>query len=336
MEARDPIGSVGEFALLQQLLPRLPQSDAVVVGPGDDAAVLDLPDRRVVATVDVLVDGVHLRRDWFDGADVGYKAAAVNMSDVAAMGARPLALLVGLVAPADLEVSWLTAFTDGLRDCASAQGCSVVGGDTVHGPVLTVAVTALGTLDGAPVTRAGARPGDVVAVCGRLGWAAAGLAVLRRGFRSPRLLVDAQRRPQPPYEAGPQAAALGATAMIDVSDGLLADAGHVADASGVAIALDATLLPPDPEVESMGRGLGVDPRHWVLAGGEDHALLACFPPDVDLPAPWVRVGSVEAGSGVRVDGIDPSDLPPAGGYEHFGSSRQESSRHESSRHEKRR
>jgi thiamine-monophosphate kinase len=318
VEAGEQVGGLGEFALLRQMLPRFPQSPSVLVGPGDDAAVVQVPGVGVVASVDVLVDGVHFRRAWFDGSDVGFKAAAVNMADIAAMGARPLALLVGLVAPADLPLRWLTAFSDGLRDCAEPLGCSVVGGDTVEGPMLAVAVTALGALDGPVVTRAGARPGDVLAIHGRLGWAAAGLAVLQRGFRSPRLLVDAQRRPQPPYAAGPEAAAAGATAMIDVSDGLLADAQHLAEASGVQVVVDAGQVVVDPPLEQMGPALGVDPLTWVLGGGEDHALLACFPATMALAPGWRAIGHVDSGEGVRLEGVpEGSDLGRTSGYQHF-------------------
>jgi thiamine-monophosphate kinase len=169
--------------------------------------------------------------------------------------------------------------------------------------VTTVSVTALGSLEGRePVTRTGARPGDLVAVAGRLGWAAAGLAVLSRGFRSPRALVDAYRRPAPPYAEGPRAAALGATAMVDVSDGLVADLGHVARASGVAVSVSSDAFHVPQEFRDTARALNADPLHWLLGGGDDHALAATFPPDVDLPMAWSVVGRVEPGEGVRVDG----------------------------------
>jgi thiamine-monophosphate kinase len=286
----------------------------VLVPPGDDAAVLAVPGSQVVASTDVLVDGVHLRRDWFSARDVGHKAAAVNMADIAAMGARPLALLVGLVLPPSTEVAWAEEFTAGLAEAAAAQGVAVVGGDVVAGQVLTVAVTALGVPVGPIVRRSGAQAGDVVAVCGRLGWAAAGLAVLQRGFRSPRALVDAQRRPQPPYAAGPQAAAAGATAMIDVSDGLLADLGHLAEASGVRVVVDADLVPVDGPVAAMAAGFGLDPFGWVLTGGEDHALAATFPAAPALPSGWVGIGRVEQGEGVQLVG---AQLEGPGGFEHF-------------------
>jgi thiamine-monophosphate kinase len=308
------VGDAGEFGLLDALLPRLRQGSHVRVGPGDDAAVLDLGS-PLVASVDVLVEGVHFRRDWSSAADVGHKSAAVNMADVAAMGAAPVALLVGLTLPSDVPVAWVAEMADGLAAEADPLGCSVVGGDTVAGPVLSIAVTALGVPPGPVVTRAGARPGDVVAVAGGLGRAAAGLAVLRRGFRSPRALVDAQRRPQPPYPAGPQAAALGASAMVDVSDGLLADLGHVAAASGVAVEIDAARLAVGDDLVAMGRGLGLDPLRWVLTGGEDHALAACFPAGTSLPPEWTVVGAVSDGEGVRVPGVDTEGW--AGGWEHF-------------------
>jgi thiamine-monophosphate kinase len=307
------VDEVGEFGLLSRVLPALPQTDAVLVPPGDDAAVLAVPGPVVVST-DVLVDGVHLRRDWFSARDVGHKAAAVNMADIAAMGARPLALLVGLVLPPSTEVAWAEELTAGLAEATAAQGVAVVGGDVVAGEVLTVAVTALGVPVGPIVRRSGACAGDVVAVCGRLGWAAAGLAVLQRGFRSPRALVDAQRRPQPPYAAGPQAAAAGATAMIDVSDGLLADLGHVAQASGVRLVVDATRVPLDEPVVAMAAGFGVDPFGWVLTGGEDHALAATFPAASALPQGWTRIGHVEQGEGVQLRG---AQLEGPGGFAHF-------------------
>ncbi|MGZ4596677.1 MAG: thiamine-phosphate kinase, partial [Actinomycetes bacterium] len=233
------VGELGEFALISAITQRLGTSTAVL-GPGDDAAVVAAPDGRVVASTDVLVEGRHFRRVWSSASDVGHRAAAANLADIAAMGAVPTALLIGLAAPADLPTEWVLELADGLREECALVGASVVGGDVVRSDTLVVSVTALGDLEGRdPVTRSGARPGDLVAVAGRLGWAAAGLAVLTRGFRSPRVLVDALRRPAPPYAEGPRAAALGATAMVDVSDGLVSDLRHVAEASGVALVLSS-------------------------------------------------------------------------------------------------
>ena len=297
------VGELGEFGLIDVITARLTTSPVVLIGPGDDAAVVAAPDARVVASTDLLVDGRHFRRAWSEPVDVGHRAAAANMADIAAMGAVPTALLVGLALPADLPTAWVTALTDGLHEECLSTGAVVVGGDVVRSDTLVISVTALGSLEGREaVTRAGAQPGDLVAVAGRLGWAAAGLAVLSRGFRSPRVLVDAHRRPAPPYSEGPRAAALGATAMTDVSDGLVADLAHLAAASGVGVEVSSDAFHVPQEFQDTARALNADPVHWLLAGGEDHALAATFPPDVDLPMAWSVVGRVEQGEGVLVDG----------------------------------
>lgn len=315
--------------MIDAVTARFAQGEPVLLGPGDDAALVATTDGRVVASTDVLVDAVHFRRDWSSAEEVGRKAAAQNLADIAAMGARPTALLVGVAAPADLPAAWVIGLADGLAAECAEVGASVVGGDLVRSSVLTVAVTALGDLDGRePVTRAGASPGDLVAVCGRLGWAAAGLAVLSRGFRSPRVLADAHRRPEPPYDAGVAAALAGATAMCDVSDGLLADLGHVATASGVRVDLDSSTeaLRPDQPLLEIAPALGLDPMAWVLTGGEDHALVACFPTPQALAAAgpgWRGVGRVVAaaegagdgGAAVTLDGGVP-DVERVG-YDHF-------------------
>jgi thiamine-monophosphate kinase len=316
----DPtIGKLGEFGLIALVTARLPQGPEVLLGPGDDAAVIRAGDGRVVATTDLLVEGRHFRRDWSTAYDVGRKAAAQNLADVAAMGAVPTALLVGLAAPATLETPWVFGLADGLRDESSLVGASVAGGDVVSGDAITVSVTALGSLQGrAPVTRSGARPGDVVAVAGRLGWSAAGHALLTAGVTGHPRLVAAHLRPQPPYAAGPQAAGLGATALIDVSDGLLQDLGHVAAASGVAIDLRSpALVGAAADLVAAAEAVGADPLDWVLRGGEDHALAGCFPGGVDLPDAWSVVGSVATGGGTTVDG---AAVPGSGGWDHFRTS----------------
>jgi len=310
------IAKTGEFGLIARVTARLELGESCLLGPGDDGAVVRAPDGRVVASTDVLVDGRHFRRDWSSAADIGHRAAAANLADIAAMGAVPTALLVALCAPPSLEVSWAEDLIDGLAAEAALVGASVVGGDTSASPTLTIAVTALGDLGGAePVTRAGAQPGGVVALAGRIGFAAAGYTVLSRGFRSPKLLVEAHRRPQVPYSAGPAAAGLGATAMIDVSDGLLADLGHVAAASrvGIDIHRDAFVVPKS--MKDAAAALGVDPYTWILAGGDDHALAAVFPPGTDLPSEWRVIGEVIDGSGVTIDGGRYPDGPT--GWDHF-------------------
>ena len=297
----------------------------MLVGIGDDAAVLTAADGRVVATTDMLIEGRHFRREWSPAGDIGRKAAARNLADIAAMGATPTALLVSFAGPGDLEVGWVLELADGIASEAAAAGAGVAGGDTSSADVVTLAVTALGDLAGRePVTRGGARPGDLVALAGTLGAAAAGLALLKAGLSAPgpdlAALVAAHRRPEPPYDAGPEAAALGATSMIDISDGLIADLGHVADSSGVLIELTSSLVTAEPVARS-GRLAsaaaligGTDWTRWVLAGGDDHALAATFPASVTLPEKWTVVGRVTSGRGVLVDGKRWDKRP---GWEHF-------------------
>ncbi|MBS0025053.1 thiamine-phosphate kinase [Microbacterium paraoxydans] len=295
-DADDPrLADLSEGRILRAILSRTEPGAHTLLGPGDDAAVIAAPSGSVVATTDTLVHGPDFRLAWSSGYDLGWKAAAVNLADVAAMGARPTALLVALAVPRDLRLSFVERLADGFRDaCAAlAPGCAVVGGDLTVSDVLTVAVTALGDLEGRPpVTRAGARPGDVVAVAGELGHAAHGLAVLFGRFRDGDVpipvdqtalgpgesaAVAAQLRPSPPIGLGVVAAAAGATAMMDVSDGLALDARRLADASGVTIALERAALGDSPE--------------RALAGGEDHALLATFPEGI-LPPGFRAIGTV--------------------------------------------
>jgi thiamine-monophosphate kinase len=314
-ERASTVGDLGEFGLIARVTGGRTQPATTLLGPGDDAALIAAPDGRVVASTDVLVEGVHFRLGWSTPEQVGRKAAAVNMADIAAMGAVPTALLVGLGCPADTPSSVAEGLAEGLWVEARSAGAGVVGGDVVSAPVVVISVTVLGDLSGhAPVTRSGARVGDVLAVAGRLGWAAAGLAVLNRGFRSPVEVVGAQRVPAPPYSAGPAAAAAGATAMIDISDGLLADLGHIAAASGVAVDVRTGDLPVAPKLADVGAALGTDPLRWLLTGGEDHALVAAFPPNAALPVGWTVIGSVGAGAGVTVDG---KPYEGAAGWDHF-------------------
>jgi thiamine-monophosphate kinase len=309
------VARTGEFGLIARVTARLGAGPSTLVGPGDDGAVVAASDGRVVVSTDALVEGRHFRRDWSTGVDVGHRAAGANLADIAAMGAVPTALVVALCAPATLEVRWAEDLADGLGAEAAKTGASVVGGDMSSSPTLMLSVTALGDLHGvAPVLRSGARPGDVVAMAGRLGYAAAGYTVLSRGFRTPKLLVEAYRRPEIPYAAGPEAARRGATSMIDISDGLIADLGHVATASRVAIDLDKGAFDVPPQMRDAAQALGTDPFQWVLGGGEDHALVATFPEGTTLPDGFTPIGRVLDGSGVTVDG-KPHKGPA--GWDHF-------------------
>jgi thiamine-monophosphate kinase len=257
----------------------------------------------VVASTDLLVEGWHFRRDWSSATEVGGKAAAQNLADIAAMGAVPTALLIGLATPGDLPVAWAEDLAAGLAQECARVGAAVAGGDISAGPVVMLAVTALGDLAGQPpVTRSGARPGDVLAVAGHLGCSAAGLALLEAGLDQPASLLAAHRWPHPDYAAGPEAARLGATSMIDVSDGLVQDVGHLAEQSGVRIDLESVRLPGDDALRIAAAAVGrPDSLDWILSGGEDHALAATFPPRAALSGRWTVVGRVRDGQGVWVD-----------------------------------
>ncbi|WP_104126944.1 thiamine-phosphate kinase [Cryobacterium sp. Y57] len=311
--ATETLADLSEGAVLARIFPRLPTASAQLLGPGDDAAVISAPDGRLVVTTDMMIQGPDFRLAWSSPHDLGWKAAATNLSDVAAMGARPTALVVAIAAPPSTPVSVLEGLADGLRDCceALAPGCGVVGGDLSASDALTLVVTAFGDLEGrAPVLRSGARPGDIVALSGRLGDAGIGLELLfRLGVdcngvpdlaRANALKlthpteVAAQLTPVPPIASGPIAALGGATAMLDVSDGLAIDAGRIARASGVGIDFESSCLGERIEV--------------ALGGGEDHGLLATFAPDRVLPPDFRRLGMVVAVSAsnwgaITVDGV---------------------------------
>ncbi len=312
------LADVGEFGLVAALTARFHQGEHVFVGPGDDAAVVRTPKGHVVVSTDLLVEGRHFRREWAPAHEIGRKAAASNLSDINAMGGTAHSLTVGIAAPQDLPARWVLDLADGIAEEASLVGASIVGGDLTTADQVVVSITVMGTCEVAPVRRSGARPGDVLALAGRQGWAAAGLAVLARGFRSPRALVEAYQRPRPPYDAGLLAARAGATSMIDVSDGLLADAGHLADDSGVAIDVRRDAFELAEPLRAVGSALGVDPMQFVLGGGDDHALLATFGPDVALPEGFTAIGTVTAApddtSVVTVDG-EAYDGPR--GWTHF-------------------
>lgn len=306
------LSEVGEFTLISQVVAGLPTHPDVLIGPGDDAAALRFTHPVLIST-DVLVEGVHFRRDWSSAEQVGRKAVAVNVSDIEAMGARAKALVVCFSAPGDLPASWARECLAGMASEAETAGVVIVGGDTTSSRDVTIAVTILGESDLPPVRRSGAMPGQVVALVGRVGWAAGGLTVLSRGFASPRELVAAQQVPQPPYGQGRVAVAAGATALIDVSDGLLADLGHIAEASGVRIDIDSSRFEVPEPLRRLAAATGADPLAVMLTGGEDHALAGCFAEE-DVPPGWAIIGSVGAGEGVLVDGQPwTSDT----GWDHF-------------------
>jgi thiamine-monophosphate kinase len=284
-----------------------------VVGIGDDAAVLPAPDGRTVVSTDLLIEGRHFRRDWSSATDIGVKAAAQNLADIAAMGAAPTALLLGLAVPGDTAVAWVLELVSGLLGECQRAGAMLAGGDVTSTDTVMLGISAVGDLAGRPaVTRSGARPGDLVALRGVPGRSAAGLALLEAGLE-PADGELAHRRPQPDYPAGVAAAAAGASSMIDVSDGLVADLGHVATASRVLIDLRSASL-ADERLATAAAMLRADWRGWALGGGEDHVLAASFPADADVPQAWTIVGEVREGTGVLVDS---QPWHGRGGWDHF-------------------
>ncbi|WP_319944691.1 thiamine-phosphate kinase [Nocardia macrotermitis] len=314
------VRELGEFGLIARLNAGRTQVPAVLLGPGDDAAVLAAPDGRFVVSTDMLVQDRHFRLDWSSPCDIGAKAIAQNAADVVAMGAAPTGFVVSFGCPADTPVAFVDGFAEGMWAEAGRVGASIAGGDVVRAPLLIVSVTAFGDPRRAPVLLSGARRGNVVAVAGRLGWSAAGLAVLGAGLDPGSFpgVVAAHRVPQPPYRAVldlPED--LPITSLTDVSDGLLADVGHIAESSCVAIDLDTAAV-RDTELDPVARELGADPLHWILTGGEDHAFAATFAAGQELPDGWRRVGRVDEGTGITVDGARWSG---PGGWESFAEGR---------------
>jgi thiamine-monophosphate kinase len=306
---------MGEFELLDRIRARLPQpGPRVLLGSGDDAAVT-IPGGVTATSVDALVDGVHFRREWSSPAQIGAKALAVALSDLAAMGAEPGEAYVVLGIPADLDENGCLELLDGISRVAKQTDTTLAGGDVTRAPVLTLAMTVVGHASSADdlVTRSGAQPGGVLVVTGELGGAAAGLLLLEdatsarsslvahRDTNDDRMrsLIARQLEPRPRLDAGQGLAAAGATAMIDLSDGLGGDANHLAEASGVGLRIDATALPLAD---------GVTDLALAVSGGEDYELLAALPEErlagavaaMEGHGRLTRIGTVVAGEGVEI------------------------------------
>lgn len=315
MSSDQTIADIGEFGLIDRVKQGIGTSEYVLIGPGDDAAHVATADGTFLVSTDLLIEGRHFRRDWSSAADIGRKAAAANLSDINAMGGIATALTLAFAAPETLPTQWADDFVAAFEAECATVGAHIVGGDVSSADNVIISVTAFGDAI-RPVTRDGARSGQVLAYAGQLGLASAGFAALSRGFRSPKVAVDAHRSPQPPYAAGPAAADAGATSMIDISDGFLADVGHIAQASSVAIDVDSQAFEIADEVQTLAGALGaIDPLTFVLTGGDDYALAATFPADASLPDGWTKVGKVKAGSGVTVNG---EQFKGRRGHRHFG------------------
>lgn len=320
----DSVGQIGERSLIAMLSERMSGNADIVVGVGDDAAVIRIDSAEVVLCTDAMVENVHFRREWSTAQQIGAKIVARNFADVAAMGAVPVGFTLSLTLPSDTDSQWALDLVEGVNLECSRVGAAFLGGDTSAGDAVVIVGSAIGDMRGlAPVRRSGARPGDVLTVHGHLGCAAAGLALLAQGQDIADALesgsatcISAQLAPQPDYAAARLAAAQ-ATAMIDTSDGLLIDAQHLALSSSVDINIHRRDVPVLGCVRDAASACGADMWRWVLCGGEDHAFLATFASADDVPAGYVVIGAVTPGSGVvTVDG-QPWAQPM--GFEHFTS-----------------
>jgi len=327
---------MGEFELLAKFRERLPPAGhRVKVGSGDDAAIT-VPGGATATSVDAVVDGVHFRRGEAPPQTIGRKALATALSDLAAMGAEAGEAYVVLGAPPDLAEPELDALLEGLLALATETGATLAGGDLTRAPALTLAVTVVGHARSADelVTRSGARPGDLLVVTGELGGAAAGRLLLDRPQLAEALAESTADRlrarqldPSPRLRSGRALAAAGATAMIDLSDGLAGDALHVAGASGVALQIEAASLPLAKGVAEVAAAAGREPLELAASGGEDYELLAALPPErlaaacqgiaEEAETTLSPIGRVGEGEGVELR-LPGGGLLESRGYDHFG------------------
>jgi thiamine-monophosphate kinase len=335
------LSDLGEFGLIERLRRRLagagaaPAAGTVVHGIGDDAAILGAPaGSELVATIDALIEEVHFRKDWSRPEDVGWKSLAVNVSDLGAMGARPLGALVTLAAPVWTPVRWIDRLYEGLAECARLYGCPVVGGDTIRSPAsIAISVAALGSVPaGRAVLRTGAQRGDLVCVTGVVGDSGAALELLRRGKtvsgKRYRSLLEWHFRPRPPVAAGSALAEAGlASSMLDLSDGLASDLQHIARGSKVGIRIEAARLPISDAARQAAREMDTDPVRWALFGGEDYQLLFTVPQSrfQEVPPALGPLGVTATvigravGRGVSITWPDGRTGPlRAQGWAHFG------------------
>jgi thiamine-monophosphate kinase len=337
----DEPGRLTEDELVAELRLLLAEdAPGVVLGPGDDAALVELGDRQGVLTTDLLVEGVHFLRETVTPADLGYKALTVNVSDIAAMGGSPRYALVSLGLSGDVEAPWVVELYGGLREAAAEYATAIVGGDTSRADRITISIAVVGeVLPGGAVLRSGAQVGDAVVVTGSLGASAGGLILSRADAHVVaqavsdgwgRELLDAHFRPTARVGEGQTLAAAGATAMMDVSDGLSLDLSRLCRESGVGAVLDVADVPVAAGLKQLADLVPLEPTRLALEGGEDYELLATIPPDrVEGTAELLAdrfgtalaiIGEIRAGEGVVGRDRDRAEQPlEPRGWDHFGS-----------------
>ncbi|AOZ72830.1 thiamine-phosphate kinase [Boudabousia tangfeifanii] len=325
------LAELDENQLLQALSPYFRHNQETLVGVGDDCALIAAPDSQYVVSTDMIIGEQDFKADWSRPWQIGRRLAMQNLADIAAMGARPTALVLSLALPNELELDWLKSFYQGLDSAAKQVGAVIVGGDLSRFHTLILNATVMGSLDGTNAcTRDGGEPGDLVAVAGHLGFSYAGLDLCRQGYAQDLSALPAALRPlaaqcrdifksaEPPLAQGPRAAKAGAKALIDTSDGLLVDLTRIAKASQVSIelsiqALDQAMAPLRPLADFLGK----DAKEWVLYGGEDHALAGLFPPDATVPKGFQLWGKTLAGSPGTIT-LAGTKVASQNRWDHFG------------------
>jgi thiamine-monophosphate kinase len=315
-----PLGSGAEFDRIREIVRVLGSAG---VGLGDDCAIIPHGQEFLALSTDTSVEGVHFRLDWMRLEEVGWRATAAALSDLAAEGAEPLGILCAVIVPTSAAENDLSRLMDGVGQAGKQMSATVVGGDLSAGPSWSVTVTVVGKTH-APVTRRGARPGDRLWVTGTLGGSRAALEAWRRGDKPS---VESRARfvhPEPRIAAGKWLARHKARAMIDLSDGLAGDSGHLAAASAVSLSIDLSLLPIHPSVEREASLLGVSSQQFAAEGGEDYELLVVMPPEFESSEAFVQecgipltaIGSVETGASVTFH-LDSRPIALKG-FDHFG------------------
>jgi thiamine-monophosphate kinase len=301
------------IARLRELFNTSFQS-GVELGIGDDAAVLSASNNKLVATVDMAVEGVHFRCDWSSPFQIGAKLTTANLADIFAMGAKPKYLLVAAAISQVNNSEVITELAKGIRSVADNFKVTVIGGDLSKAERMSLSITALGELSGNPILRSNAQVGDLLYLSALPGLSAAGLAILNRGLDRPRYVVDAHLNPK---LVAPDKLIKVATSMCDISDGLVTDAGNIAKASGVAINLNKELITSAPDFKDLAElanELGEDVFDWILTGGEDHFFLATVNPSNASEELGIKIGVVTTGSGeISLDGA----VIKKSGYQHF-------------------